>query len=70
MLPKQKVDDPIGKFFLILLGTDRLEDIFGILRTMVGNDSTLNLLQLILRLGGTTEVSAILANHPEWDRSP
>ena len=70
MLPKQKVDDPIGKFFLILLGTDRLEDIFGILRTMVGNDSTLDLLQLILRLGGTTEVSAILANHPEWDRSP
>lgn len=67
---KTKVDDPIGKFFLILLGTDRLEDIFGILRTMVGNDSTLDLLQLILRLGGTTEVSAILANHPEWDRSP
>lgn len=28
---KAKVDDPIGKFFLILLGTDRLEDIFGIL---------------------------------------
>jgi len=67
---KAKVDDPIGKFFLILLGTDRLEDIFGILRTMVGNDSTLDLLQLILRLGGTTEVSAILANHPEWDRAP
>jgi len=67
---KAKVDDPIGKFFLILLGTDRLEDIFGILRTMVGNDTTLDLLQLILRLGGTTEVSTILANHPEWDRSP
>ena len=67
---KAKVDNPIGKFFLILLGTDRLEDIFGILRTMVGNDSTLDILQLILRLGGTTEVSAILANHPEWDRSP
>jgi len=28
---KAKVDDLIGKFFLILLGTDRLEDIFGIL---------------------------------------
>ena len=67
---KAKVDNPIGKFFLILLGTDRLEDIFGILRTMVGNDSTLDVLQLILRLRGTTEVSAILANHPEWDRSP
>lgn len=69
-IAKAKVDNPIGKFFLILLGTDRLEDIFGILRTMVGNDSTLDILQLILCLRGTTEVSAILANHPEWDCSP
>jgi len=37
---------------------------------MVGNDSTLDLLQLILHLGGTTKVSAILANHPEWDCFP
>lgn len=43
---KAKVDNPTEKFFLILLGTDRLEDIFGILRTMVGNDSTLDILQL------------------------
>ena len=28
---KAKVDNPIGKFFLILLGTDWLKDIFGIL---------------------------------------
>ena len=67
---KAKVDNPIGKFFLILLGTDQLEDIFGILQTIVGNDSTLDLLQLILWLRGTTEVSAILANHPRWDHSP
>lgn len=67
---KTKVDNPIGKFFLILLGTDRLKNIFGILWTMVGKDSILDLLQLILRLRGTTEVSAILANHPKWDHSP
>ena len=67
---KAKVDDLIGKIFLILLGTNWLEDIFGILWTMVGNDSTLDLLQLILHLGGTTKVSAILANYPEWDHSP
>jgi len=59
-----------GKFYLILLGTDRLEELFGILQTMVGNDSGLDILQLVLRLGGTTEVSTILAQHPEWDRSP
>jgi hypothetical protein len=28
---KAKVDDPTGKFWLILLGTDRLEELFGIL---------------------------------------
>jgi hypothetical protein len=55
---KAKVDDPHGKFWIILLGTDRLEVLFGILRTMVGNDANLDLLQLGLRLTGTTEVSS------------
>ncbi|KAJ8518445.1 hypothetical protein ONZ45_g4480 [Pleurotus djamor] len=67
---KTIVDQPDGKFWLILLGTDRLEVLFGILRTMVGNDANLDVLQLVLRLTGTTEVSTILAKHPEWDRSP
>ncbi|KDR66758.1 hypothetical protein GALMADRAFT_1359327 [Galerina marginata CBS 339.88] len=67
---KAQVDDPLGRFFLILLGTDRLEELFGILRTMVGNDSSVDIQQLVLRLVGTTEVSSILAQHPEWDRAP
>ncbi|KAJ8517282.1 hypothetical protein ONZ45_g5524 [Pleurotus djamor] len=67
---KTQVDNPKGKFWLVLLGTDRLEVLFGILRTMVGNDANLDVLQLVLRLTGTTEVSTILAKHPEWDRSP
>ncbi|KAJ8518371.1 hypothetical protein ONZ45_g4578 [Pleurotus djamor] len=67
---KTIVDQPDGNFWLILLGTDRLEVLFGILRTMVGNDANLDVLQLVLRLTGTTEVSTILAKHPEWDRSP
>ncbi|KAJ6552503.1 hypothetical protein B0H10DRAFT_2242107 [Mycena sp. CBHHK59/15] len=33
---KAKKDDPEGRFWLILLGTDRLEELFGILRTMIG----------------------------------
>src|SRR5260221_2684709 len=37
---------------------------------MVGNDSNLDILQLALRITSTTEVSTILAKHPEWDRSP
>ena len=67
---KAKVDDPDSEFFLILQGTDRLEELFGILRTMVGNDANLDVLQLVSRLAGTTEVSNILAKYPHWDRSP
>jgi len=67
---KAKVNHPNQPFFLVLLGTDRLESLFGILRTMVGNDTNLDVLQLALRITSTTEVSTILAKHPEWDRSP
>ena len=62
---KAKVDHPSNPFFLVLLGTDRLESLFRILRTMVGNDTNLDLLQLALRITSTTEVSTILAKHPE-----
>ena len=67
---KCKVDNPSGQFWIILLGTDRLKELFGILRTMVGNDANLDILQLVLRLTGTTEVSTILAKYPQWDRAP
>lgn len=67
---KAKIDHPNQPFFLTLLGTDRLESLFGILRTMVGNDTNLDILQLALRITSTTEVSTILAKHPEWDRGP
>ncbi|PBK90076.1 hypothetical protein ARMGADRAFT_1032672 [Armillaria gallica] len=67
---KGKVDNPEGFFYLILLGTDGLEKIFGILRTMVGNDANVDMLQLSTRLTGTTKVSNILAKYPEWDRGP
>ena len=67
---KAKIDHPNQPFFLGLLGTDRLESLFGILRTMIGNDTNLDILQLALRITSTTEVSTILAKHPEWDRGP
>jgi hypothetical protein len=37
---------------------------------MVGNDANLDILQLISRLAGTTEISNILARYPHWDRTP
>jgi len=69
-IAKAKVDHPKQPFFLVLLGTDRLESLFGILHTMVGNNTNLDILQLALCITSTTEVSTILAKHPEWDRSP
>uniref|UniRef100_A0A8H7XJQ8 Zinc finger PHD-type domain-containing protein n=1 Tax=Psilocybe cubensis TaxID=181762 RepID=A0A8H7XJQ8_PSICU len=67
---KAKVHLPHSQFYLVLLGTDRLEEIFGILRTMIGNDSNVDIWQLSSRLTGTTEVSNILAKYPHWDRAP
>ncbi|KAF8223167.1 hypothetical protein L208DRAFT_1190965, partial [Tricholoma matsutake] len=59
-----KIDDPNGKLWIILLATDHLEELFGILHTMVGNDTNLDILQLICHLAGMTEVSNILAKYP------
>jgi len=67
---KAKIDNPDGEFWIILLGTDHLEELFGILRTMVGNDANLDILQLVSHLSGTTEVANILAKYPQWDHSP
>ena len=69
-IAKAKMDHPMDPFFLVLLGTDRLEMLFGILQTMVGNDANLDILQLALCVTVTTEVSNILAKHPDWDKSP
>jgi len=69
-IAKVKIDHPNHPFFLVLLGTDHLESLFGILHTMVGNDTNLDILQLALQITSTTEVSTILAKHPEWDRGP
>ena len=55
-IAKAKIDDPDGEFWVILLGTDRLEELFGILRTMVGNNTNLDILQLVSCLSETTEV--------------
>lgn len=65
-----KSDDPNAKVYIILFGTDRLETAFGVIRTMVGNDSNADILQLCSRLSNVTEVATILAKCPQWDESP
>ena len=63
---KTQVDDPTGSFWIILLGTDGLEKVFGKVRTMVGNDSNADLLQLTNRIDGAVQCVKILEIHPEW----
>jgi hypothetical protein len=45
-MAKALLDDPNGEFYIMLLGTDRLEISFAILCTMVGNDANADCLQL------------------------
>ncbi|KAF8890598.1 hypothetical protein BD779DRAFT_1702573 [Infundibulicybe gibba] len=67
---KIKVHHPDAPFWLILLGTDRLEQSFGILRSMVGNDVNVDIYQLVNCLSNVSECAEILTQYPHWDRSP
>ncbi|KAF8188597.1 hypothetical protein K438DRAFT_2146607, partial [Mycena galopus ATCC 62051] len=67
---KAKIDIPDGEFLLILLGTDRLEVLFGLIRTAIGTDVNCDIYQLCTRASHLTESSIILASRPHWDRSP
>jgi hypothetical protein len=69
-IAKCKINNSEGPFWIILLGTDRLEELFGILHTMVGNDANLDFMQLVSWITGTTEVSNILTKYPQWDHAP
>lgn len=65
------VDNPdSGVLWIICLGTDALEKIFGLVRTMIGSDANANQLQLTSRMSGAVQCSQILQEHPEWDRGP
>ena len=65
-----KVDNPDSKFYIILLGTDLLEGLFGIIQSMIGNDSGCDLYQLAMCITGSTKVANILAQYPHWDKKP
>lgn len=67
---KTKLDDPDGQFWLILLGTDALEHLFGVVRTMISTDANADLLQVGNRLEAAATCCCILAEHPEWVRGP
>lgn len=69
-IAKTQRDFPDSAFYITLLGTDRLETQFGNLRTIIGSDTNVDLLQIGSRLGAAAECSSILFKHPQWDRGP
>ena len=69
-IAKTKHDNPSGEFFLILLGTDRLESIFGLIRSQNGSDVNVSTYSLSSQMSGAVECHSILSQRPEWDRGP
>ncbi|KAH8914429.1 hypothetical protein BT69DRAFT_1232439 [Atractiella rhizophila] len=57
--------DPEYPFYIIRLGTDSLEKLFGILRTMVGSDSNCDAIQIIDRTSTATLIEQIWHEHPD-----
>ncbi|KZT42335.1 hypothetical protein SISSUDRAFT_956745, partial [Sistotremastrum suecicum HHB10207 ss-3] len=64
---KTKRDCPKAKFYLILVGTDALEKLFGIYRTMIGTDTNADLYQLATRATGAVKCVKILQEEKGWD---
>ena len=67
---KTKVSSPNSKFWIILLGTDRLESMFGLVQSMVGMDKNADILQLGMWLSHAVECLNIFEKYPEWDHGP
>jgi hypothetical protein len=67
---KTQIDDPEGSFWVILLGSDPLEALFGKVRTIQGNDSNVDQLQLANRTDSAVICTKILVENPDWERGP
>ncbi|KAG8692772.1 hypothetical protein FRC11_003378, partial [Ceratobasidium sp. 423] len=68
-IAKTQLLDPSSSFYVIQLGDDRLENLFGIYRTASTNRNP-DLLQLAERSSAAQEVDNILAEYPDYDRKP
>jgi len=64
---KAKQDNPNSEFFIILLGTDRLEWIFGLIWSQNRSDMNVSTYSLSSRASGAVECHSILSQWPEWD---
>ncbi len=69
-IAKAKCDNPKGKFFLVLLGTDQLEWLFGFIHAENGYNVNVSAYSLSNHISGAVECHGILSKHPEWDQGP
>ncbi|KAG9106144.1 hypothetical protein FRC07_008951, partial [Ceratobasidium sp. 392] len=68
-IAKTQLLDRSLPFYLIQLGDDRLEGLFGIYRT-ASSDSNPDILQMAERAGAVQPVNNILTENPTYDRKP
>ncbi|KIJ38670.1 hypothetical protein M422DRAFT_176215, partial [Sphaerobolus stellatus SS14] len=64
---KQRLLDPTCGFYLCQVDDDRLENLFGTVRTLT-HDRNVDTLQLVDRLTSAGDINTILTEHPDWDR--
>ena len=55
---------------MILLGTNWLEQIFGLIRSQNGSDVNVSTYSLSGQMSGAVECHSILVQRPEWDHGP
>ncbi|KAF9496436.1 hypothetical protein BDN71DRAFT_1389588, partial [Pleurotus eryngii] len=67
-IAKQKELDDTQPFYLYQIGTDRLEQLFGEVRT-ANHDPNVDAKQLGERLASALAMSGIFMDHPEWKRT-
>ncbi|KAG8740191.1 hypothetical protein FRC10_004630 [Ceratobasidium sp. 414] len=68
-IAKTKLLNSSLPFYLLQLGDDRLEGMFGIYRTST-NNRNLDLLQMSERASAVQEVDKVFAENPSYDRKP
>ena len=65
---RQMLLDDSQALYLCQLGADHLEELFAEVQAQA-HDRNCNIVQLAERLSISVDIVAILAEHPEWDRS-
>ena len=69
-ITKAKTHNLNGSFWLIPLGTDQLESTFGVICSMVGNNTNADMSSLTTCLLHAIEYLNMFSLHPEWDHGP